>query len=793
MQATTQGCVPGALAKQQESALNKPDLDALHALTEENIRLLLPPKIYARAEYYYHDQRVRNPRRVGSVLEAQVQGTKLYNVRIAVENGTLSLECNCPYATTGTCKHIGAVLLQWVHEPETFISEDAGPSVIEGKAQRVSSAQVNRASPLNNPPWWYKRLAATSSTTASSSETELSLHSLLEGLQLYQLQDIARQRGWQVIGNSKADYVAALASLLTDPTEVARAVTALPDNLREALRAATVAEDGGGITPSTLALTMSALRGETQAPIKPVQAAGLLLDLARWGLLIPWRDSEDSPLRYLLLWEVQRHMPPLPGWCCQSPQAPSAQVLSRSGQQLVQLLRTVWEHISQHPPALRPRPQSLPKDHPLIALQSWRYNSEEAKKWLSSSRRRAEVASSTLTVLSPTFLLDDPALSTLAPLTDNNLEQLEFICRLLCNMDLVSIEQGHLTARPEVMARFLRISPAEQHAIVAQAYISLSDWSELDMLLRTDSRLILRHNMHSPFRYDQFRSQLTRLRHILLRFLASAGEEGWCMLTSVESALRTLWPDFPNILGAQNQQWYTKAWWLAWRKDQRELEPDNLQDWRAAQGGFLHTMLTGPLHWLGLAELCITAGELVAFRLRGLSDLVWDRPVVMTEDHPGKIVAIDEEALAITVHPSAISPHAHTLLGRIAILDKSAPGRFIYKLDMRTASKTFTRGETLPELLATWKRLMPVPLPNAMRKVLDTWWASYGQVRLYEGLALLQLNDDLALRELEASTSLGQHIIARLSPRLVLVPDEAVDTLLREFTDKGYMPMEAND
>jgi len=467
MQATTQGCVPGALAKQQESALNKPDLDALHALTEENIRLLLPPKIYARAEYYYHDQRVRNPRRVGSVLEAQVQGTKLYNVRIAVENGTLSLECNCPYATTGTCKHIGAVLLQWVHEPETFISEDAGPSVIEGKAQRVSSAQVNRASPLNNPPWWYKRLAATSSTTASSSETELSLHSLLEGLQLYQLQDIARQRGWQVIGNSKADYVAALASLLTDPTEVARAVTALPDNLREALRAATVAENGGGITPSTLALTMSALRGETQAPIKPVQAAGLLLDLARWGLLIPWRDSEDSPLRYLLLWEIQRHMPPLPGWCCQSPQAPSAQVLSRSGQQLVQLLRTVWEHISQHPPALRPRPQSLPKDHPLIALQSWRYNSEEAEKWLSSSRRRAEVASSTLTVLSPTFLLDDSALSTLAPLTDNNLEQLEFICRLLCNMDLVSIEQGHLTARPEVMARFLRIYPAEQHAIVA--------------------------------------------------------------------------------------------------------------------------------------------------------------------------------------------------------------------------------------------------------------------------------------------------------------------------------------
>ena len=54
----------------------------------------------------------------------------------------------------------------------------------------------------------------------------------------------------------------------------------------------------------------------------------------------------------------------------------------------------------------------------------------------------------------------------------------------------------------------------------------------------------------------------------------------------------------------------------------------------------------------------------------------------------------------------------------------------------------------------------------------------------------VELGDEVALRELEASTRLSQHIVARLSPRLVVVPDEAVEELLREFTAKGYTPKE---
>jgi hypothetical protein len=83
---------------------------------------------------------------------------------------------------------------------------------------------------------------------------------------------------------------------------------------------------------------------------------------------------------------------------------------------------------------------------------------------------------------------------------------------------------------------------------------------------------------------------------------------------------------------------------------------------------------------------------------------------------------------------------------------------------------------------------MPVPMPSGFRRTLHEWWARYGRVRLYEGFALLEVDDEVTLRELEATTSLGQHIVARVSPHLVLVPSVQVDDLIRQARDKGHMP-----
>src|SRR5690606_5668273 len=110
-------------------------------------------------------------------------------------------------------------------------------------------------------------------------------------------------------------------------------------------------------------------------------------------------------------------------------------------------------------------------------------------------------------------------------------------------------------------------------------------------------------------------------------------------------------------------------------------------------------------------------------------------------------------------------------------LDEVLPDRFVYSLNVRAAHAAFEAGRTLAEITAEWEQLMPQPMPDHIRARLETWWQGYGQVRLYENVTVIEFSDDYALAEMKAVTSLSQHLIAEISPRLALVPAEAVDSL----------------
>ncbi len=641
-------------------------------------------------------------------------------------------------------------------------------------------AQSLKATPLRSPPWWYERLAA-ASTDIGQPRQPSGMHPLLRRLELGQLKEIAHQRGWRIEGASKADLAGALAPLLEDPTEIARTVTSLPQPLRAALRASLVAEDGSGITATTLATTISAL----DSPHKPVEAAGLLLDLARRGLLIPLRDSSSDEARYLFPWEIQRNLPPLPGWCRQSREPPGTSVLSDDGADLLAAVVRVWEQLRAQPRRLR----SLPE-----AVTAGARTQMARRYWSRSPRNERPRDGNTLAsslLVTPPFLLGDADVDALADLTDGDQERLELVCRLLCELDLASCEAGYLLTRPEVMNHFLRSPALARHVVVTQAYASLVDWNEMDTVLRAEARLALRSDLphvtggHGP------RSQLAHLRQMLLRFLATAGEEGWCALEDVEISLRSLWPALASNGRSDGQTWPAEAWRLVWRQDGREPREDNDHDWQAVQGRLLRIMLEGPLHWLGLVDLSRRGGDLVAFRAHGLFDRMWDRCegfAYGASDTPPMIV--DTTNLTMTIRSGAIPAQAHAFLGRISRLEETTPSVFVYRLDQRAAYSAFEQGTALEDLLATWSQLLPVEMPEVLRDTLATWWSEYGQIHLYEGLALLELGDDFTLRELEASTALTKHVVAKLSPRLVLVPDRAVPQLLQEFAAKGLMPRE---
>jgi hypothetical protein len=307
--------------------------------------------------------------------------------------------------------------------------------------------------------------------------------------------------------------------------------------------------------------------------------------------------------------------------------------------------------------------------------------------------------------------------------------------------------------------------------------------------------------MHHP---QGLCAELATFRALVLTTCAWLPDDHWFKLSDLFALLRQLWPKFNQIfwqnryymVAGQNNRGF---WHLTYQG--QPLDTNTAQEWRQLQGNFVRTLLSGPLHWAGLVDLYHEAGELTAVRFHGLGDLFLDRIESVTLRPTGSQSAATQlvtpsadvlhiEGDQIAVAPAQITAQAHSLLDRIATLEVAQPQQFRYRLDAATVQKSFEAGVTLAELLAEWEARLGQPMPTPIKKRLTTWWAAYGQLRLYQDVTIIEFGDDHALAEMKAVTSLNTVLIAELSPRLVLIPKGAVATLAAELEKAGYTPQQ---
>lgn len=99
--------------------------EKLPRLTEAHVRELASEKSFDRGEAYYHDGSVLEPVRQERELRAQCQGSDYEPYQVSAtlsKSGIAETSCTCPYDYGGICKHIVALLLTYVHEPQAFRS-----------------------------------------------------------------------------------------------------------------------------------------------------------------------------------------------------------------------------------------------------------------------------------------------------------------------------------------------------------------------------------------------------------------------------------------------------------------------------------------------------------------------------------------------------------------------------------------------------------------------------------------------------------------------------------------------
>jgi hypothetical protein len=205
-------------------------------------------------------------------------------------------------------------------------------------------------------------------------------------------------------------------------------------------------------------------------------------------------------------------------------------------------------------------------------------------------------------------------------------------------------------------------------------------------------------------------------------------------------------------------------------------------------------MIEGPLQWLGLVELGYSQGASGSERdtLSALRVTPLGRWLLTNQGEPPTVVLtaqttepaewLDDETWRL---PPSIGSSGLAAICRALGQPSGKP--FVYHLTHQSIERTLLAGFAPPSIAAQFESA-GIPLPAATLARIEQAAARIGRLRVYEGLALIELADDYALKELLAGTSLKAHVVCQLSPRLAVIKPEAADTLAKELVEKGYTP-----
>lgn len=95
-------------------------------MTEEKLKSLTNAKSYQRGYDLYLDGAISNTYLTGNQLIGRCDGNSLpyYDIEVELEKGEIGeAYCNCPYDSGDLCKHIVALLLTYIHDPEDFVKK----------------------------------------------------------------------------------------------------------------------------------------------------------------------------------------------------------------------------------------------------------------------------------------------------------------------------------------------------------------------------------------------------------------------------------------------------------------------------------------------------------------------------------------------------------------------------------------------------------------------------------------------------------------------------------------------
>jgi hypothetical protein len=751
-------------------------MTTLQQLTEDSLAAYVSDQALGRGRALYQAGAVTERYLLDDdELDAGVrESNRYFNPHAYFDGNALVVGCECRAGGRTVCAHTVAMLLAWIHEPDSFKRDDEPD--IDDLIDLALDDEFDLGLNVSNTPTPH---AASAQTIDSKQE----LIPLLANLPLPQLRELAKRHQLAIGGNARDAFLAPLAQLLAQRETVEKIWASLSRPAQRLLGVLPLMRMNNLVFPQQAKQAFQMIDSKAA-----VNFDALITELVSTGLIF-----RPQPQFYSLSSLLAMQLPPDADFGPQPDDAArlKPQPIAPATLDFVSLVTRVALVINASPDRFvaRPWPGSpQPIEQQIFGITGWPHYPAELDALKYDKQTMNQVYARSFGVPpapSPVMaeLRDELVTAVGAPP-----DQLDFALRLLIALGIVKAAPDQpLTVIEKVFHAWLAETPLTRALMAFNAFAYLNSWTELDRLSDLHHPAPhLRHtgNVGYGLTYNTMLNSMALARGYLLLMLRRVPPDRWIDLEAFVARARAFQLN-PNVWPLQHGVYLDL--------NGRQPNMANAQDWQAAYGAFVEAVLTGPLLWQGAIEVAVRLDRVMAFRLTALGARLFGQALdyVPPESEAQRDQAatrfLPDGDLALPVE--ATSTDLLSLLSRICTLRSDPAGaRLIYRLSPAGVSRVFEAGWDDAKLIGTLQKLIDQPLPRVWHESIAQWWSNFGTLHLYADVAVIELADDFALAELLAGTSLAKYLLYRFSPRLIAVRAEGVDELRAELIKKGYTP-----
>lgn len=713
--------------------------------------------------------------------------------------------CTCEAPSTALCEHAAALLYEWLAHPGLFRTL-AAQAAMENRPQKERLHDlVNDAAAVQLPTSKTPREKPSSRTGGAFRPILPPQHTLVQvgGMQdilpqlgISELRSIARAYAVTAGNMNKPQLIAALLEQVARPEAVKKVAASLEKPLRQFLAAITLY--GSAIPDEELrALYDRFALGQPahyQQALASLQSEGLLFrtSLNSVSLARGAQGSGQLEIGWFVPLEVRAALKVTVPMTPYTLPAGAQEGSERDDQPRIRSME----------------PLRLLSELLLLVRLLDGTSLDEESSWLDFSDTLLAEFTGTVRASDGSFLLqstsDQPPESLIARLRERlprSRTFLRFALRLLRGGNMLrraDDDRNRLHIADSLAEKLLGEAQVQEAQELFMLWLKHSSIDELLGLREDGVDLRCRANtLRQPvLRMGELEIENSEARQLLVSLLAQVTPGQWMHFGAFARFVYRL-----NPLFLQRRQRYFASphWWLEDNPD-KPLKPSQFKDWQRAEHHYLAQLIQGPLYWWGICDIVSAPdGALLAFRLTPLASWLLQGNGVPGELERGRrrrltrlLVVVDAQEVLVPAHPAAWN--------LIKVLERFAQATGIqrsylrYRFTPQALSKALRAGEDTKALFKILRLLAQrqPELADALTQViarLERLQKSYGQVRFYTHVPLLEVADQVVMRELEATTSLNEVVARPLSETMALLHEGGATRLSDELKRRGSAPL----